>query len=78
VSVESVWVYQWDGAGYGEVAKLDLDVPEDDVWHLRIADIDSDGRGELYVSTDSGLFVFRAREGNRRPRSVRSRTSRRG
>ncbi|MFH1725690.1 MAG: Ig-like domain-containing protein, partial [Elusimicrobiota bacterium] len=58
---ESVIVFQYDGSGYAEVWRDDMAQDEADVFRVHIADLDGDGRNELYAGTSHGVFVYRPR-----------------
>jgi hypothetical protein len=55
---EKVRLFQWTGTIYEEVWQEDLDSLGDDVYHIEIADLNRDGRNELYVGTTRGLRVY--------------------
>ncbi|MFH1724988.1 MAG: Ig-like domain-containing protein, partial [Elusimicrobiota bacterium] len=56
---ESVSVFQFDGSGYAEVWRDDMEQDEADVFRVHMADLDGDGRNELYAGTSHGVFVYR-------------------
>ncbi|MGA1842466.1 MAG: LamG-like jellyroll fold domain-containing protein [bacterium] len=56
--IDKIRLYRYNGTTYEEVWNEDLSDVTDDVYHLRIADLDGDGKNEFFVSTTYGLKVF--------------------
>ena len=55
---ENIRIFQYNGTTYEEVWKKDLSDLEEDVYYLKIADLNGDGQNELFVSTTYSLMVY--------------------
>lgn len=55
---ENFRIFQYDGATYKEIWKEEFNDLEEDVYHLKVSDLDGDGQNELFVSTTNCLYVY--------------------
>ena len=54
----NIKIFQYNGSTYEEVWSEELGASDEDVYHLKISDLDKDGKNELFVSTTYGLRVY--------------------